>query len=399
MDTPIRIALAGGFGSGNFGNDASLAAALALLRDRFPNAAFESICSDPGVVEMRFGVPSIRLARRPGGVLALVDNVMLRIPSGLFNWARAMREIGRFDVVVFPGTGVLDDYRTGPLGFPAQVFRWCVAARLRGVRVILWSVGAGPIINPLSRFFLKTAALCANHRSYRDVGSKQFMEEIGVDETKSAVLPDIVFAAPAPNARPVRFEPPLTIGLGVMSYRGWRIDERIGADYLSKLARFVRYAEGNGHRVKLLVAEPSDIRSTHRLKQMLGDDVDRGCEGLVTLDDVMAHIGECDIVIGSRYHVLIAGLKMGRPCISLSYGPKNDHLLTDYGLGQFCQPADFFDFDLLVSHFEKIAADLPHYAAIVGEGVTNASARLASLNEVLYGHVAARGSPGLVPKG
>lgn len=392
MDNPTRVALVGGFGSGNFGNDASLAAALALLRERFPNASFESVCHDPDVVRERFGVPAIKLARRPSGALALADNVLLRIPSGTFNWTRALRAIDRFDVVVFPGTGVLDDYRTGPLGFPAQVFRWCVAARLRGVRVIFWSVGAGPIINPLSRFFLKTAALCASHRTYRDAASKDFMESIGVDETQSAVLPDIVFAAPAPMASPVRSQPPLTIGLGVMSYRGWRIDERVGADYLSKLARFVRYAEAAGHHVKLLGAEASDMRSIHRLKQMLGDDVDRGGDGLVTLDDVMEHIARCDIVIGSRYHVLIAGLKMGRPCISLSYGPKNDQLLTEYGLGNFCQHADFFDFDLLVSHFETIAADLPNYSALVSNGVANASRRLVSLNEAFYGHLAAHAS-------
>ena len=35
----LRITLAGGFGNGNFGNDASIESALLALRARFPDAA------------------------------------------------------------------------------------------------------------------------------------------------------------------------------------------------------------------------------------------------------------------------------------------------------------------------------------------------------------------------
>src|SRR5262249_8814691 len=159
------------------------------------------------------------------------------------NWVRALWSVGRADVLVFPGTGIFDDYRTGPLGFPSQVFRWSVAARMRGVPVMFISVGAGPIINPLSRFFLKTAAQMARRRSYRDLGSREFMQGLGVDESNSAVLPDIVFAMPVAEDPPPPPKTSLTVGIGVMSYRGWRIDEDLGADYLDKLAQLVRYLE------------------------------------------------------------------------------------------------------------------------------------------------------------
>lgn len=386
MTHPLRIVLTGGFGTGNFGNDASLETALELLRRRYPDAELTSICYDDKLVAERFGLPTIKLAHRPSGALRILDSILLRIPSSLANWGLSLLIAGRFDVMLFPGTGIFDDYRTGPLGFPAQVFRWSVAARLRGVRLIFLSVGAGPIINPLSRFFLKSAAQLAHHRSYRDVGSKEFMQSIGVDERGSPVLPDIVFALPVASPTERKRDAPLTIGLGVMMYRGWRIDEAIGADYLEKLARFVRYAEGKGYRTRLLVAEPSDMRALAKLQAMLGDNVDRGAP-MSNLRDVMAEIAHCDIVIGSRFHVLIAGLKLGRPCVSLSYGPKHDLLLAEAGIPDFCQHADYFDFDLLVQHVETIAADLPRYNASVRARVDGMKARFAAAEEQIFDEI------------
>lgn len=372
----LRIMLAGGFGNGNFGNDASLQTALLVLRAAFPEAALEVLCDEPAIIAARLGLPGMKLALRPSGVLKLLDNLLLRIPSGLFNWLRAFWIARRFDVMLWPGTGVFDDYRTGPMGFPAQVFRWSVVARLMGKKLIFYGVGAGPIVNPLSRFFLKTAARCAHHRSYRDSGSKAFMASIGVDETRSPVMPDIVIGQQVDEPPPVRSAPPLTICLGVMSYRGWRIDEALGDDYREKLARFVRWAEAREYRVRFLVAEPSDARALTKLKTLLGDDVDRGGGDMVVLDDVMNSIRECDIVIGSRFHVLVAGLKLNRPCVSLSYGPKHDLLMSEAGLGEFCQPADYFDFDLLTRHVETIAANPAHYSAIVAQRVSAMRARV-----------------------
>lgn len=383
MTRPLRIALVGGFGNGNFGNDASIETALLALRARFPDAVIESICDDPSVVSPRLGIPSTRIAIRPAGPLRHLDTLLLRFPSGVFNWARAFWIARRFDVMLWPGTGIFDDYRTGPLGFPAQVFRWSVVARLVGLRLIFFGVGAGPIVNPLSRFFLKTAARCADHRSYRDLGSKEFMQSLGVDETKSPVLPDIVFGKPVADPPPVRSTPPLTIGLGVMSYRGWRIDEAIGANYREKLARFVRWAEAQRHRVRFLVAEPSDKRALGQLKDMLADGIDRGGD-MNVLDDVMNEIRSCDLVVASRFHVLIAGLKLNRPCISLSYGPKHDLLMDEAGIGQFCQHADYFDFDLLVRHVETIAANPAKFSAIVSERVAVMKARVAEVQEQTF---------------
>lgn len=388
MASQLRVTLIGGYGGGNFGNDASLEAALGLLRRVAPDADYECVCSDPSHVTARFGISAHRLAYRPGGFLRLLDTLLLRVPSGLFNWIRAFWIIGRFDVLVWAGTGVLDDYRTGPLGFPAQVFRWSVVARLRKIKLIFLSVGAGPIINPLSRFFLKTAVICANHRSYRDDDSRRFMQSIGVDERASPVFPDIAFALAAPVAP--RTGESLTVGVGVMAYRGWRRSAQIEADYASKLLRFIEHLHAVGVGVRYLPAEDSDIRALDAMKQQLpvqnsfAEDV-----AVTNLHDVMKAISACDIVIGSRFHVLVASLKLRRPCVALGYGPKHQALLDRAGIGQFSQSADDFDLPLLIAHVEAIANDLEQYRRTVASSVDAFEAELleveAYMREVITG--------------
>jgi polysaccharide pyruvyl transferase WcaK-like protein len=108
------------------------------------------------------------------------------------------------------------------------------------------------------------------------------------------------------------------------------------------------------------------------------------------LNDVMAEIAGCDMVLGSRFHVLIAGLNLGRPCISLNYGPKHQLLMDAAGVGAFCQDADNFDYDLLVRHFETLAADTPRYQAIVQERVAGMRERLAAAEHDIFTAVIAR---------
>ena len=365
----IRVALIGGFGTGNFGNDASLDAALQLMRRCAPDVAVESICHDPKVVAARFGLRALKMAHKPPGLLRWLDNALLRLPSGVVNWLYSLWIVGRYDIIVWAGTGVFDDYRTGPLGFPAQVFRWSVAARLRGRRVVCLSVGAGPIINPLSRFFLKSAAQCAISRSYRDTGSLDFMRSIGLDETGSEVFPDLVFASDVEQSPNLPREP-IKIGLGVMAYRGWRRDATIETSYASKLARFAENATMRGYELEYLVAEPSDKGALTNLPlRGANDEPFSRAERMETLDDVMATAASCHVVIGSRFHVLIAGLKMRRPCVSISYGPKHDLLLEAAGIPEFCHSADEFDVDQLVRDVEQILADLPRYEHIVKTNV------------------------------
>lgn len=87
----------------------------------------------------------------------------------------------RLDLIIVPGTGILDDFNENPFGWPFTMLRWSLAAKLAGTRLAFVSIGAGPVRHPLSRFFIRQASSLSPFRSYRDQVSHDFMKGLGVD--------------------------------------------------------------------------------------------------------------------------------------------------------------------------------------------------------------------------
>jgi polysaccharide pyruvyl transferase WcaK-like protein len=282
-------------------------------------------------------------------------------------WIYTIRQVRQFDLLIIPGTGILDDYRTGPWGIPYVLFRWCLSAKLSGTEVWFVSIGAGPIHHPLSRWLMKRAATVAQYRSYRDAVSREFMMSVGFDARTDPVYPDLAFKLPAPKfLTPRRADgEALTVALGVMSYGGWRHDHDRGADifaaYLQKLTRFLTWLLDRGHNVRILTGETSDHHAVEELMRAVaagGRIVPPErlvAEPMLSLHDVMRQIALTDIVVTTRFHNVVCALKLGRPTISIGYADKNDALLADMGLGDFCQHIESLDVDLLIKQFITLA--------------------------------------------
>src|SRR5512145_2222845 len=131
---PKRIGLLGLFGVGNLGNDGSAEAVLLLLRRALPDAELVCICPPLSKIRHTLAIPTLPLnsPRSLGGWLARLDRLLWGAPRGVAAALRAVRDLRGFDAVIVPGTGALDDFATGPRGWPVGLFVWCVAARLRG---------------------------------------------------------------------------------------------------------------------------------------------------------------------------------------------------------------------------------------------------------------------------
>lgn len=380
---PLRIGIFGGYGSGNFGNDASFEALYGYLRAELPDAEISAVCTHPDVVAERFNVPVVEIAKRPPGVWHKLDTLLLRQPSTWLNWFLCLRALGKFDVILSGGTGVFDDFRDTPWGWPSKLFRWCLAARLRGVPWIFVCVGAGPIVSPISREMMKFAGRLGARRLYRDQDSYDFMRRLGVDAPGDGVWPDLAFILPAPKAERAA-DAPLTVGVGVMTYRGWHATTAAYEAYVDLHVRLIKWLDDNGYGVRTIIGQaPTDLIALRDVETRLGRKlIGPREEGMNSIHDAMAAIGETDMVIASRYHVQIAALKMGRPLISLGYGPKNDALMADVGLGEFCHDVENVEFEELTQQIKAMAGDRARYAGIVREKV---SALKTSLLEALKG--------------
>ncbi len=260
----VRVGLFGLFGAGNFGNDGSLEAMLRLLRRDTPGAELVAICAEPELVAATHRVSTLpfRVVMSGARWQRTLDRVLAGLVTKLVGWQQALAATRKLDVLLIPGTGILDDYGTGPSGMPYGLFRWCVAARLNGARIAFVSIGAGPIHNRVSRWLMSSAAATADYRSYREIPSRDFMQRLGFDVARDPLRPDLAFALPpaAPSTR-AEGRPP-KIGLGIMTYRGWSGETVAGQGqfdrYLDRMADLLVAIVEKGMHVRLLIGETTD---------------------------------------------------------------------------------------------------------------------------------------------
>jgi polysaccharide pyruvyl transferase WcaK-like protein len=242
---------------------------------------------------------------------------------------------------------------------------------MSGVRWTFVSVGAGPIVSPISRFMMKRAGALAQQRLYRDQDSYDFMRKLGVDGPRDGVVPDLAFLLPPPANAERPADAPLTIGVGMMTYHGWSSRGGMYEKYIDLHVRLIQWLINQGREVRMIIGQaPTDFTAARDVEKRLGRKMlTPRDEQMSSIHDAMAAIAETDMVIASRYHVQIAALKMGRPLISLSYGPKNDALMADVGLSEFAQDVDYVDFERLQGQINIMIAGRERYAAQVRERV------------------------------
>jgi polysaccharide pyruvyl transferase WcaK-like protein len=337
-------------------------------------------------------------AKPEGRLLRILDRLSLRAPRQLASLARAIILTGRVDLLIVPGTGILDDFQDDPLGIPLALFGWCLAARLRGVKLAFVSIGAGPIQHPTSRWLMRSAVALAHYRSYRDMISRTFMESIGFDTGKDAVYPDLAFKLPTPSSRhrTGTDDRPLTVGVGVMAYYGWRSRDARGlaiyTDYAEKITEFILWLLERGHFVRILTGQVVDQRAVDDLaarvmaaKPALAPKLVR--EPSSSLHDLMCQIVQTDVVVATRFHNVVCALKLGKPTVSIGYAEKNDVLMAEMGLDRFCQHIERLEVGLLIKQFTQLLAGRAHYAASIRKTNAMYQQRLRHQDALLASHL------------
>ena len=367
-DIRMKIGLLGQFGSGNSGNDGSLEAMLGFLRRARPRAELMCICSNPAKVREDFGLDVVSLRGRSldDGAATPSAAGLLRFPARIAGMIAIFRKLAGIDLMIIPGTGILDDFQETPFGWPFILFWWCLAARMRGAAVAFVSIGAGPIRNDLSRRFLKAAVAMAQYRSYRDDFSLLYVRDMGVVVSGDRCVPDLAFGLPDPLPPSISSQAPAhaAIGLGVMTYRGWKRDQADGDaiyhGYIGKLAAIASHLLASGHSLRLFMGDKADETALDDLCARLADcDQARiSVARTVSLRQVMEETAKVDLAIVSRYHNLLCALKTGRPTVSLGYSEKNDEMMAEFGRSAFCQHIEDFEVETVLDQVRDVLADL-----------------------------------------
>jgi polysaccharide pyruvyl transferase WcaK-like protein len=367
---PKNMAFFGHFDSTNFGNEITLQAILYNLWRFQPDAKVLCISTGPEAATATHHVKAIPVTKRfiecwrPRNRLnRLLCKVCIALPNEAYRWVSGLISLWRVDVLVVPGTGLLTD-AYGLFGWgPYNLFRWSLIAKLCRCKLLLVSVGAGPIYGLLGRWLVKSILSLADFRSYRDQSTTHWLTGIGFKTDSDRVYPDLAFSLPqavipqrgAGNSRR------RVVGLGVMQSAGkYSIanpSDNTYLAYLENLATFVEWLLARGYDVRLLIGDLGDTNAKNYFRDLLRKRISATGEERIVDEpirspgDLLLQIAATDLVVATRFHNVLLSLFCNKPVISISFHHKCESLMSSMGLSEYCLDLNNFDADQLSEKF------------------------------------------------
>jgi polysaccharide pyruvyl transferase WcaK-like protein len=177
-----------------------------------------------------------------------------------------------------------------------------------------------------------------------------------------------------------------------MSYAGWHPvppdSELIYGHYIAKIAQFAGWLLYQGYGVRIIAGDNNDAVAVDDIvalltKQFGSLPAHLAAEKATSMDDVNTQMADTQLVIATRFHNIICALMSNIPVISIGYAKKNDALLTDMGLQDFCQHIEDLDVGLLKNQFERLLRDQEFYKLTIAEKTAEYRAQLFKQDEEL----------------
>lgn len=397
----VRVAVFGHYGIRNLGDEAIVESVIGNLRSR--GAKIVCVSLNPQDSRERYGVdafpiryrsdyfhpkaPDHRLTIESDGAAsasARVKAVLKSLPllgTGLralgrarrtVQWLRwevrflrsARQRLADIDLLLVAGSNQLGDDFGASWGFPYTLLKWTLLAQSTGPRVAFVSVGAGPLDYRMSVRMLRLALKRADFISYRDEQSKALIES-WIPVT-GEVYPDLAHSLKAGPARVRgRSEQRLMVGVNPFAlfdrrYHNAWADETKYADYVRKLAGFCAHLIGCGHRVVLFSTQFKDELVLDDIRDSTAAQLAREHRGDLAVaksqevQELMGVIGQCDIVVATRFHAAVLPLQLHKPVLGISYHPKTTSLLDAAGLHGSYVSMHSFEEQELVRKFEAL---------------------------------------------
>lgn len=384
------IHLFGNFGSGNFGNEATLLASLTHLRDLRPHAKVVCICSAPDNVRTTYNLPAVVTRYSPRKLwkprtrgMRLARKLLLGIPYEVYRWARGVTILWNSAALIVPGTGLVTDAYS-LLGWgPYDMFRWAVAAKLCRCKLLFLSVGAGPIYGRAARLFVTSALSLADFRSYRDDSSRQYVKNMGFRSGNDPVYPDLAFGLPI-HAMPHGRMPDgrrLVVGLGLMEYAGKYGTQKMGpttyAAYLETLVVFVKSLLSKQLDVRLLIGDSADNPVKKEFCSLLKERGVMPKDGRIiddpinSVDGLLSQIAETDLVVATRFHNVLLSLLLCKPVIAIAFHHKCFSLMSRMEMSEYCHDINDLRADKLIETFSTLQKNAECLKVTIGEKVAD----------------------------
>lgn len=359
-----HLLICGAAGYTNAGDDAILWGMLTQLREALPGRA-------------------IRAAGGPGlGELAQHFDITA-VPSD--DRAELARAIEEADLVVLGGGGLLYDVGYDAslarlVGDPAdrqwlyEMARVAAAASAAGRPVMLWSVGAGPLITEAARRVARFVGEQAKAITVRDRASADALVGCGLSPARVHVAADPAVLVEAGSREAaeallercgVRGAPRPWVAVNLRPWGDEAQRQRL-IDQGAALVRGVRERlGGTAALVPLQRLHDDDGPLLEEVARVAGEGAGAALlEPAARPPDLVGALREFDLVVGMRVHALVLALDAGTPFVAVPYDAKVAEFARAAGLGEHACPAAEFEAERALASCERLLAEK---AAVAGE--------------------------------
>lgn len=314
----MRIVLSGYYGFDNAGDEALVTAISNSLRAVDGTVEITVLSGNPERTAIVHGIRAV----------SRVNPLVL------------IRELSSADLLISGGGSLLQDV-TGPLSIPYYL-GIVVLAKLLKTRVVFYAQGVGPVKRRLSRWLIKLVANRVDLITLRDVESAELLRSIGVDRPPISVTADPVFSL-RPTIEEIRQAESYLDDLGLdqrqgiigISIRSWNgfTDQQV-ALFLDKLAE-------TGHPLLLIpLQHPADVEYSFQVRRLMQSPITIA-ETQFSSTELMGLISHLRLLVGMRLHSLIFAACVGTPFEGISYDPKVETFLKQFGKQPLFDNANF----------------------------------------------------------
>ncbi|MGC4895389.1 polysaccharide pyruvyl transferase family protein [Micromonospora sp. DT31] len=299
----LTIGVLGSYGGRNLGDEAILTGLLDDLRRHEPNARI------------------IVFSRNPAHT-ALAHPDVEAVPWEGVSRVDSSQVLHQLDLLVLGGGGILYDKEA------RRYLRVVRVAQERGLPLLTYAVGVGPLTDPLDTGMVRETLAQAVEVTVRDQESRMVLEEAGL------LNPITVTGDPAFLLTPEEFPAQWLRDEGVPSgarlvglsvREPGRAAERLDVDGYHRL--LAQIGDFLVHRIDADVLfvpmERDDIRHSHGvLSHMIAADRGRILHGDYRPAQILGLMRHFDLAVGMRLHFLIFAAMMGTPFLPLPYAGK-----------------------------------------------------------------------------
>jgi polysaccharide pyruvyl transferase WcaK-like protein len=382
-----KIALLHHTGGGNLGDQASVDAVISNIRQRWPESVIALLSMNPSETAKIHGIPSYPLrtyfweqsspAEWNGASkfqfirwLQTTRTPIIRLPRAILRelvfLITVLRIIRHFDLLIVSGGGQLTG-KSGPWGFPYSILVWFLMAKFAGIQCIFLNVGAGPLTDPLTKFFVTRTLYAADYVSFRDKPSQVLARKIGF-AGKSRVFPDNVYGLEvcSPSVVGLRKEDQRIVGIGPLAYPNRSIfgsaeQKAIYDGVIAKFAIFASSLARNSYSLALFGTDighdPATIEDLRTLLRDRHNIATAPYEPINLVNELLCKMSAMDYVVTCRFHGVVFAHLLNKPVLAISPHPKVADHMNALGLSKYCVDIRTFDPNQLADIFECLVRE------------------------------------------